>query len=66
MEAVSVSETPVTVTAELKYLGKTYKDEVRVFVVHEAESVSLDKRKLEIKAGESTALSATVKPKRQQ
>lgn len=64
VEAVSVSETPAVITAELNYLGKTYKDEVKVFVVVEAESVSLDKRSLEMKAGESTALTATVKPKK--
>ena len=64
VEAVSVSEIPAIITAELNYLGKTYKDEVKVFVVVEAESVSLDKRSLEMKAGESTALTATVKPKK--
>ena len=64
VEAVSVSEAPAIITAELNYLGKTYKDEVKVFVVVEAESVSLDKRSLEMKAGESFTLTATVKPKK--
>lgn len=64
VEAVNVSETPAIIKAELNYLGKTYTDEVRVFVVHEAESVSLNERKLEIKAGESASLTATVKPKK--
>ena len=64
VEAVNISETPAVITAELKYLGNTYKDEVEVFVVVEAESVSLDKRSLEMKAGESASLSATVKPKK--
>ncbi|MBR3976113.1 MAG: Ig domain-containing protein [Clostridia bacterium] len=64
VEAVNVSQTPAVITAELKYLGNTYTDEVEVFVVVEAESVSLSKRSLEIKAGETHTLTATVKPKK--
>lgn len=64
VEAVNVSQTPAVITAELKYLGNTYTDEVEVFVVVEAESVSLDKRSLEMKTGESAVLSATVKPEK--
>ena len=64
VEAVNISETPAIITAELKYLGNTYKDETKVFVVVEAESVSLSKRSLEIKAGETHTLTATVKPKK--
>ena len=64
VEAVNVSETPAIITAELKYLGNTYTDKVEVFVVYEAESVSLDKRSLEMKAGESVTLTANVKPKK--
>ncbi len=64
VEAVNISETPAIITAELKYLGNTYKDETKVFVVVEAESVSLDKRSLEMKTGESAVLSATVKPEK--
>ena len=63
VEAVNVSETPAIITAELKYLGNTYTDEVEVFVVVETERVSLDKRSIEMKSGESSVLTATVKPK---
>ncbi len=64
VEAVNVSETPAIITAELKYLGNIYTDKTEVFVVVEAESVSLDKRSLDLKVGESGTLTASVKPKK--
>lgn len=63
VEAENVSESPAIITATLEYLGKIYEDSVEVFVLVEAESVSLDKKDAKLTVGETIELNAEVKPK---
>ncbi|MBR3598134.1 MAG: Ig domain-containing protein [Clostridia bacterium] len=61
-EAVSISETPQTVTVELQYLGRTFTDTCTVFVVNETESIKLSDESITLKKGDIYTLSAHVKP----
>ena len=62
VEAVSISETPVIITATLAYLGKTYTDTCEVLIINEPESVKMRSGAQTIRVGESVTLSAEVQP----
>lgn len=60
--AVSLSEKPVEITVELKYLGKTFTDTCLVYVAETVTAVNLDTLSLTLKKGESYSIAATLKP----
>ncbi len=53
---------PVIITVELSYLGKTFTDSCRVFVVTPVETVKISDTEIFLKNGESHSLEATVLP----
>lgn len=63
-EAVALSDTPVTVTATLEYLGKTYTDSCEVLVIVEPESVKMHSKAQTLQIGETVTLSASVEPEK--
>ena len=57
-----LSETPVTVTVTLEYLGNTYTDECTVLVRIPVEKIKISDDSANLAVGESKKLSATLKP----
>ncbi len=64
VEAVDLSDKPVTVTATLEYLGKTYTDTCQVLVIVKPESIKMNSKAQTLKIGETATLSATVEPEK--
>lgn len=64
VEAVAVSDTLVTITATMEYLGKTYTDSCEVLVIVPPESVKMHSKAQTVKIGESVQLSASVQPEK--
>lgn len=64
VEAVALSDKPVTVTATLEYLGKTYTDSCEVLVIVPPESVKMESKAQTLQIGETTQLSASVQPEK--
>ncbi len=64
VEAVALSDKPVTVTATLEYLGKTYTDSCEVLVIIPPESVKMDSKAQTLQVGETAQLSASVQPEK--
>ena len=62
VEAVSISNMPVTIRVKLNYLGKEFTDYCTVYVVNETESIKISETELTLKKGEGFTLSAEVKP----
>ncbi len=62
VEAVAISEKPVTVEVKLTYLGREFSDSCTVYVVNETESIRLSEIELTLRKGESFTLSSEVKP----
>lgn len=62
VEAVKESETPVEISVELNYLGKTFSDTCTVYVVKEVERISISETELSLQKGDTHTLSAEVKP----
>ena len=63
VDAVALSDKPVTVTATLEYLGKTYTDTCEVLVIIQPESVKMHSKAQTLAIGETAQLSASVEPK---
>lgn len=63
IEAVSISDKPVTVTATLEYLGHTYTDTCTVYVCVPVEGISVKPRKSTVSVGETFFLEAKLDPK---
>lgn len=57
------SADPVKITATLEYLGNTYEDDILVYVIEEADSVTIAPHTASVKKGETVQLTANVKPK---
>lgn len=64
VEAVSLSDRSVTVTATLSYLGRTYTDSCEVLVITEPESVKMHSKAQTLQIGERVQLSASVQPEK--
>ncbi len=62
VEAVALSEKPITITATLKYLGKTYTDTCEVLVITEPERVEMKSKAQTLNVGKSVQLEAYVLP----
>ncbi|MBO5396487.1 MAG: Ig domain-containing protein [Clostridia bacterium] len=60
--AIENCEEPVEVTITLEYLGKTFTDVCRVYVVTPVETVRISQTSLSMKKGEEHTLSAEIKP----
>lgn len=60
--AIENCEEPVEVTITLEYLGKTFTDVCRVYVVTPVETVHISQTSLSMKKGEEHTLSAEIKP----
>lgn len=64
VEAVALSDKPVTVTATLEYLGKTYTDSCEVLVIVPPESVRMESKAQTLQIGQTTTLAASVQPEK--
>ena len=53
---------PISVRVTLEYLGKTFSDECRVYVVNPVETVRISETELILKENEDYVLSAEIKP----
>ena len=62
VEAVSLSPTPITITATLVYLGKTYTDTCEVLVINEPERVEMKSKAQSLTVGDTVQLDAKIKP----
>lgn len=62
IEAHSESSSPVTITAELNYIGKTFSDTVEVWIVKEIKQIKLNKKTLKMEKGDEYQLNASIKP----
>lgn len=60
--AVANCDKPVEVTVTLGYLGKTFSDVCRVYVVTPVETVRISETSLSLKKNETYTLSAEIKP----
>ncbi len=60
--AIENCKEPVEVTITLEYLGKTFTDVCRVYVVTPVETVRISHTSLSMKKGEEHTLSAEIKP----
>lgn len=63
---LKAAKTPGTavITATFEFKGKSYSDSCVVNVKYDVESLSLNKRKITVNAGDTYALKATVSPKK--
>lgn len=64
VEAVNESAEPAEITVTLKYLGKEFTDTCLVYIINETEGVEISEAKLELKKGDTAALTAEVKPEK--
>ncbi len=62
VEAVKESEAPVEISVKLTYLGKTFSDTCKVYVVTEVERVNISETELTLNKGDTHSLSAEIKP----
>ena len=62
IDAVSESKTPVTVTATLEYLGKTYTDTCLVYVTKKVDTITMKPHTAKLTAGETIQLSVKFDP----
>lgn len=60
--AVANSDSPVSVRVTLEYLGKTFSDVCKVYVVNPVEAVRISETSLTLKKYEEHTLSAEIKP----
>ncbi len=60
--AIANSDKPVSVRVTLRYLGKTFSDACKVYVVNPVESVRISDTSLTLKKNETHTLSAEIKP----
>ena len=64
VEAVNESAEPAEITVTLKYLGKEFTDTCLVYIINETDGVEISEAKLELKKGDTAALTAEVKPEK--
>lgn len=62
VKARQVSAQPVVITAEFEFLGKKYTDSCEVYVTVPVTKVKLSEKKINLKAGQTQTLEASVKP----
>ncbi len=63
LTGVKESNKPVKITVTLEYLGNTFTDECTVYVRTPVEKIKISESEITLKTGETTSLSASLKPK---